>query len=230
MREWWTKLRRTLTGRRAIAEDLTEEIESNLALETEDNIAKGMRPDEAHNAARRHFGNETLTRERAQDAWSFASLETFLQDIRYGLRAIRKSPAYSLIVILTLALGIGANTAIFSVVNSVLLKPLPYPNAERLVWLGESHAKAEGISITWGNFRAWQKYNRSFEDMAAFQMDHFTLTGRQEPLFTRAGEVTSGFFGLVGTKPLLGRIFTDEEDDTDSGGKRDCSALRQELF
>src|SRR5438552_10259840 len=155
-----------------------------------------MPPDEARNAARRHFGNATLTRERAQDAWSFASLETFLQDIRYGLRAIRKSPAYSLIVILTLALGIGANTAIFSVVNSVLLKPLPYPNAERLVWLGESHAKAEGISVTWGNFRSWEKYNHSFEDMAAFVMDHFTLTGRQEPLFTRAGLVTAGFFRM----------------------------------
>ncbi|HEY6392766.1 MAG TPA: ABC transporter permease, partial [Bryobacteraceae bacterium] len=208
------KLRRTLTGRRAIAEDLTEEIESNLALETEDNIAKGMRPDDARAAARRRFGNATLTKERAQDAWSFASLETFLQDIRYGLRTIRKSPVYSLIVILTLALGIGANTAIFSVVNSVLLKPLPYPGAERLVWLGESHAKAEGISVTWMNYRAWRKYNHSFEDMAAFQMDHFTLTGRQEPLFTAAGLVTSGFFPLVGAKPLLGRVFTDEEDHT----------------
>jgi len=212
MREWWSKVRRTLTGRRGIAEDLTEEIESNLAFEIEDNIAKGMPPHEARIAARRHFGNATLTRERAQDAWSFASLETFLQDIRYGLRAIRKSPVYSLIIILTLALGIGANTAIFSVVDSVLLKPLPYPGAERLVWLGESHAKAEGISVTWGNYRAWQKYNRSFEDMAAFVMDHFTLTGRQDPLFTRAGLVTAGFFRIVGTKPLLGRVFTDEED------------------
>jgi len=212
MREWWSKVRRTLTGRRAIVDDLTEEIESNLALETDDNIAKGMPPHEARTAARRHFGNATLTKERAQDAWSFASLENFLQDIRYGLRAIRKSPAYSLIIILTLALGIGANTAIFSVVDSVLLKPLPYPGAERLVWLGESHAKAEGNSVTWGNYRAWGKYNHSFEDMAAFVMDHFTLTGRQEPLFTRAGLVTAGFFRMVGTKPLLGRVFTDEED------------------
>ena len=212
MREWWSKLRRTLTGRRAIAEDLTEEIESNLALETEDNITKGMGPDEARRAARRHFGNATLTRERAQDAWRFTNLETLMQDLRYGLRAIRKSPVYSLIIILTLALGIGANTAIFSVVDSVLLKPLPYPSPERLVWLGESHAKAEGISVTWGNFRAWQKYNRSFEDMAAYQYQQFTLTGRGEPLSTSAGLVTNGFFGMVGSKPLLGRVFTEEED------------------
>jgi predicted permease len=212
MREWWSKVRQTLTGRQAIAEDLTEEIESNLALETEDNIAKGMRPDEARTAARRRFGNATLTKERAQDAWTFASLETLLQDLRYGLRGICKSPTYSLVVILTLALGIGANTAIFSVVNSVLLKPLPYPDAERLVWLGESHAKAEGISVTWGNFRAWQKYNRSFEDMAAYEAQQFTLTGRGEPLSTMGGLVTNRFFGLVGSKPLLGRVFTEQED------------------
>ncbi len=213
MREWWAKFRRVLTGaRRGIAEDLSEEIESNLALETEDNIAKGMQPDDARRAARRHFGNATLTRERAQDAWSFMSLENFLQDVRYGLRGIRKSPTYSLIIILTLALGIGANTAIFSVVNSVLLKPLPYPDSERLVWLGESHAKAEGISVTWVNFRAWQKYNRTFEDMAAYQTQQFTLTGRGEPLSTMAGLVTNRFFGLVGSTPLLGRVFTEEED------------------
>src|SRR5258708_3018001 len=180
MREWWSKLSLTLTGRRAMAEDLTEEIESNLALETEDNIAKGMRPDEARRAARRRFGNATLTREPAHYAWRFTCLETFLQDLRYGLRAIRKSPAYTLVIIFTLALGIGANTAIFSVVNSVLLKPLPYPGSERLVWLGESHAKAEGISVTWGNFRAWQKYNRSFDDIAAYQTQQFTLTRRGE--------------------------------------------------
>src|SRR5712692_8692613 len=143
---------------------------------------------------------------------AFSNLEIFWRDARYGARMLRRNPSFAAVVVLTLALGIGANTAIFSVVDSVLLKPLPYPSPERLVWLGESHAKAEGISVTWGNFRAWQKYNRSFEDMAAFQMDHFTLTGRQEPLFTRAGEVTSDFFGLVGTKPVLGRVFTDEED------------------
>lgn len=212
MREWWSKLRRTLTLRRGWSDDLAEEIESNLHLAAEDHQAHGMQSDQARAAARRSFGNPTLISEKARDTWTFPRFETFVQDLRYGARNIRKSPGYSLVVILTLALGIGANSAIFSVVDTVLLKPLPYPSAARLVHLAETHAKAEGISVTWGNYRAWRKYNRSFEDMAGFQLDHLTLTGLDEPLFTAAGEVTSGFFGLVGAKPLLGRVFTDEDD------------------
>ena len=202
MREWWSKLRLALGGRRAMSDDLADEIQSNLELEAEDR----------QSSARRHFGNATLIKEQALEAWTFPRLETFLEDLRYGLRGLRVSPAYSLVVILTLALGIGANTAIFSVVNSVLLKPLPYPGAERLVWLGESHGKAQGISVTWGNYRAWRKYNRSFEDTAGYQWGHFTLTGRGEPLFTRALEVDSSFFRMLGVKPVLGRTFTEEED------------------
>ena len=212
MREWWSKLRYALTGRRAIPDDLAAEIQSNLELETDDQLARGIPADQARTEARRHFGNPTLIKERAQEAWTFPRFETFLQDLRYGLRGILKSPGYSLVVILTLTLGIGANSAIFSVVDAVLLKPLPYPDAERLVWLGESHAKAEGISVTWGNYQAWKKYNHTFEEMAGYQWNQFTLTGRGEPLFTRAIEVDSAFFRLVGARPVLGRVFTAEED------------------
>ena len=212
MREWWSKLRNAFTGRRAISDDLGAEIQSNLELETDDHLARGIAPDQARTQARRHFGNPTLIQERAQEAWTFPRFETFLQDLRYGVRGIWKSPGYSLVVVLTLTLGIGANTAIFSVVDAVLLKPLPYPDAERLVWLGESHAKTEGISVTWGNCRAWKKYNHTFEDMAGYQWNQFTLTGRGEPLFTRAIQVDSAFFSLLGAKPALGRVFTAEED------------------
>jgi putative ABC transport system permease protein len=212
VREWWSKLRNALTGRRAISDDLAAEIRSNLELETDDHLARGIQPDQARTEARRRFGNPTLIKERAQEAWTFPRFETFLQDLRYGLRGVLKSPGYSLVVILTLTLGIGANTAIFSVVDAVLLKPLPYPDADRLVWLGESHAKAEGISVTWGNYRAWKKYNRTFDGMAGYQWNNFTLTGRDEPLFTRAIQVDSHFFSLLGAKPVLGRVFTAEED------------------
>jgi putative ABC transport system permease protein len=212
VREWWSKLRQTAQGRRAIGDDLAEEIQSNLELEAEEQLARGTPAGDARNAARRHFGNATLVMENAREEWTFARLETFFQDLRFGLRGIRKSPGYSLVVILTLTLGIGANTAIFSVVNSVLLKNLPYPNAERLVWLGESHEKAEGISVTWGNYRAWRKYNRSFEEMSGYQWTQFTLTGREEPLLMRAIQVNSSFFSLLGVRPLLGRVFTAEED------------------
>ena len=216
MREWWSKLRRLLAGRRGLANDLRSElaaeIDAHLAFEIQENIARGMPPDEARAAARRHIGNLTQIQERAADAWSFPSLETIAQDLRYGLRGIRRSPGFSLIVVLTLALGIGANTAIFSVVNAVLLRPLPYPAAERLVRLGESDPNAEGISVTWVNYRHWRNENHSFEDMAGLDTTHLTLTGRGEPLFTRAGVVTHTFFGLVGAHPLLGRVFNAADD------------------
>jgi putative ABC transport system permease protein len=211
-REWLSKLQRVVAGRRGLADDLHAEIDAHLEFEIQENIACGMPPDEARAAARRHVGNLTQIEERARDAWGFPSLETVAQDLRYGLRGLRRSPGFSLVVVLTLALGIGANTAIFSVVNAVLLRPLPYPAAERLVELGESDPEAEGISVTWVNYQHWRNENRSFEDMAGFHTAHVTLTGRGEPLPARAATVTSGFFGLTGAKPLLGRVFGDADD------------------
>src|SRR4029077_7327769 len=102
------------------------------------------------------------------------------------LRGIRRSPSFFVVVILTLALGIGANTAIFSVIYSVLLRPLPYPNGERLVWLGESTPRASGISVTWINFQHWRSENHTFEDLAGFSRADFTLTGRGEAVLTHA--------------------------------------------
>ncbi len=212
LREWYSKLCRLLTGRRSLATDLDAEIESHLEMEIQDRIARGLSPDEARSAARRHIGNLTRIQERTRDAWIFPALETAAQDLRYGLRGIRRSPGFSLVVVLTLALGIGANTAIFSLVNAVLLRPLPYPAAERLVMLGESDPKAEGISVTWINYEHWRDENRSFENMAGFHTAHLTLTGRGEALLTRAGIVTHGFFGLIGARPLLGRAFNAEDD------------------
>jgi putative ABC transport system permease protein len=138
--------------------------------------------------------------------------EVFLRDLRYALRGLRRAPSFSAIVILTLALGIGANTAIFSVVRAVLLKPLPYPEAERLVRLGESTGEATGISVTWINYLHWRNENHTFDALAGFEQGHFTLTGRGEPLFTRAVMVSRGFFPLLGRKPLLGRHFIDSDD------------------
>jgi predicted permease len=212
MREWWSKICSVFDLRRGLDGDLSDEMQAHIDLMTSENLERGMPPAEARAAARRAFGNLSRTQENARQAWQFLRFETILQDVRYGLRGIRKSPSFSLVVILTLALGIGANTAIFSVVYSVLLRPLPYPHGERLVRLGESTAKAAGISITWINFEHWRHDNDSFENMAAFASEDLTLTGRGDAVLTHEALVTSSFFSLTGARPALGRLFTDPDD------------------
>lgn len=210
MRTLWAKLKALF--KRPPFDDLSREIEAHLALEIEDRIAAGLSPDAARHAAQVHFGNRTLVAEKARDAWTFPRLESFLQDSRYALRALRRAPAFSATVILTLALGIGPTTAIFSVVDTVLLRPLPYPNGERLVRLQESTAKVSGFSVAWLNYNHWRDENHSLEGLAAYQFAHHTLTGRGEPLLTRAAVVTANLFPLTGGRPLLGRLFTANDD------------------
>lgn len=212
MREFLSKFRSLFTGRESISEDLEQEIQANIELATQDRLADGMSHEQARAAAARHFGNTTRIKENAREAWTFPRFETFLQDIRYGVRSLRGQKALAIIVILTLALGIGATASISSVVYYALLRPLPYPNGERLVWLGESTAKAQGISVTWVNYQHWRAENHSFEKMAAFEGSGQTLTGLGEPLLARALLVTPGFFPLLGERPLLGRTFTDADE------------------
>jgi putative ABC transport system permease protein len=191
-------------------------MDAHLQFLMDENLERGMRPEDARAVARREFGNMTRVRERSYHSWQFPAVESLMQDIRYASRGIWKARVFSLIVILTLAVGIGANTAIFSAVYAVLLKPLPFPSGERLVWLGESSAKATGISVTWLNYEHWRTENRSFESMAGFQKMDFTLTGRGQAVLTRAGLVTNDFFRLTGSHPIMGRLFTasDEESQT----------------
>ena len=172
-----------------------------------------MAPDEARAAAQREFGNATLVRERSYESWQFRGLETLLQDVHYASRGILRAPVFSLIVILTLAVGIGANTAIFSALYTVLLKPLPFPNGERMTVLGESTVKAEGISVTWLNFEHWRMENHSFEAMAGFETAPFTLTGRGQAIVTQAAMVTSEFFQLTAARPLMGRLLNASDSD-----------------
>ena len=213
MREAWSKIRRFFTSRRGLSNELNEEMESHLQFLVERNMDRGMPPEEARFAAHREFGNQSTVRERAYTAWQFPSLETLFQDIRYGVRGILRAPTFAFIVILTLAIGVGANTAIFSVVYAVLLEPLPFPDGQRLIWLGEDVSKAEGgISVTWLNFEHWKNENHSFESMAGFQTADHTMTGRGQALLTHAGVVTSEFFALTGSRAVLGRLFTASDD------------------
>jgi predicted permease len=219
MRQWWSKVARALGRRRNLANELQQEMDAHLQFLIDEKLEHGMPPDEARVAARRHFGNPTTVRERSYQSWQFPTFESLLQDLRYATRGIWKARGFSLVVILTLAVGIGANTAIFSAVYAVLLKPLPFPLGERLVWLGESSAKASGISVTWINFMHWRAENHSFETMAGFENTDLTLTGRGQATLTHAGVVTSEFFPLTGSRPMMGRLFTTSDGEPQSAAR-----------
>jgi putative ABC transport system permease protein len=139
-------------------------------------------------------------------------MTNFLQDVRYGIRMLAKSPGFTAVAVITLALGIGANTAIFSVVRAVLLKSLPYPEPDRLMSIREFQTHKGDMSVSWMNFLDWRAQNQSFERMAVTRADHAVMTGAGEPTLLRAGRVSAAFFPLLGAKPILGRSFSEEED------------------
>jgi predicted permease len=140
---------------------------------------------------------------------------TLLQDLRYGLRTLRKSPAFTVIAVFTLALGIGANTAIFSIVNAVLLKPLPFPESEKLVFMTSAFEKqgvSRNFSTSYADFLDWRSTAKSFTSMASYHQDSFTLAGMDQPLHVSGETVSGDFFSILGTQPLLGRAFTRDEE------------------
>ena len=192
--------------------DLDAEIQSHLHMAARDRVAAGEDPYAARNGALREFGNVGLVKEVTREMWSGASLETFSQDLRYGVRLLAKSRAFTAIAVLTLALGIGANTAIFSVVNGVLLNPLPFPNANRIVSMFQEKPNFAKGSISYPNFLDWQRENHSFESMAAYRWSDGTITGTGAPESAHAQRVSATFFSILGVNPILGRNFTADED------------------
>jgi predicted permease len=176
-------------------------------------VERGEAVEEAERAARREFGNVELVREVTRDMWGWGSLDRMAQDLRFGMRMLAKSPGFTAVAILTLALGIGANTALFSVVNGVLLNPLPYPEPEQLVTLAESKPNFESGSISFPNFRDWRRDNRTFSRMGLTRDTSFNLTGTGDAEQVRAQFISSDFLPLLGVKPLIGRIFSEGEDE-----------------
>src|SRR4051812_29606677 len=140
------------------------------------------------------------------------SSDTFFQDLRYGVRMLAKSPGFAIIAIFTLALGIGANTAIFSVVNGVLLNPLPFPHSEQIVSLFTEMPNFKNGSISYPNFEDWRRMNRSFSSMAVYRSWGFNLVGQGEPERLHGEMISAGFFEILGVNPLMGRTFSPDED------------------
>ena len=193
-------------------QDFANELDSHLEMLTDENIRRGMTPEEARRAARIRLGGRTQLKETNRELRGLPFIETFFQDARYAFRMLRKNPGFTAVAVLTLALGIGANTAIFSVVYAVLLKPLPYANPNQLVSAFQANPRRvpeDGTSYL--NFEEWRAQNHVFTELAGINSHQLTLTGRGDPSVVDTSVVTPHHFALLDVKPLQGRIFFPED-------------------
>ena len=203
--------------RRRLYNDLSDEMQLHLDEKIEELVARGVSRAQATTAARREFGNVTLIENEGREVWRWPSIESVLADVRFAARVLRKSPGFACLAVLTLALGIGASTAVFSLVSAILLKPLPYPNPDRIV-LPEL-VSPPGVNLgseyfPWGQiqFRMLTRDSHPFQAVGAFQNDSFNLTGAGDPSSVDGFRVSAEFFPALGISPSLGRTFTAEED------------------
>jgi predicted permease len=206
---------RQLFSRRRAYGDLSDEIREHIDEKVEELVAHGMSRQDAVYAARREFGNVSMVEEDGRAAWRWTSIESLLADIRFGARTLRKSSGFTAIAILTLALGIGANTAVFSVVNSVLLKPLSYPRADELVALRQIAPGAAGLADFANGLRlspsmyfTYAEQNRTFQSFGVWVAGTANVTGLAEPEQVRTVEVTDGVLQALSVPPAVGRWFT----------------------
>jgi len=208
LRAWFFRLGGLFNKQRRDRE-LAEELESHLQMHIEDNLRAGMSGKEAHRQALIKLGGIEQTKENCRDRRGLPLLETLMQDVRYGIRMLRKNPGFAAVAVLTLALGIGASTAIFTVINAVMLRPLPYAHPERLAMLWPQQPM---VSVSKAEFAEFRKQSRSFETVAVFTGWSFTITGKGEPEELPGARATTSLFATLGVRPLLGRTFLPEED------------------
>ncbi|MFZ0818854.1 MAG: ABC transporter permease [Candidatus Acidiferrales bacterium] len=195
---------RNLWKKNSLDRNLDDELRAHLEMRADDSVASGISSDEARYDAQKRFGNATLMKERPRDMDIFAWPESVAQDIRFGIRTLRKNPGFTAVAILTLALGIGANTAIFSVIDGILLSPLPYEQPQQLVAMSHNDSLMNVIDF--------QRQNRSFSQGGGINVESMDYTSGTEPAQVHAGLVDAGFLETLGVPPMLGRIITPEED------------------
>ena len=219
--------RRTATAR------LNEELEFHLEQQVAENIARGLSPEEARSAALRSFGNPALLRDQARSSWSWNWIESFVHDVRYGARTLSRSPGFSLVAILVIALGIGATTSLFTIVRAVLLKPLPFRDPGKLVMVYEHFRGTTSANdfnvVAPADFRDWRQKTHGFQDMSAWRRYTSDLTGdhAELPEVVQAAGGSSNLFSLLGVQPALGRTFAPDED---TPGGRHVVLLTWSLF
>jgi predicted permease len=202
---WWRR-------RRNREQDLERELRSDLELEAEEHRDQGLSPETVRNAAHRALGNATYLKEDVRATRGWSCLERLKQDIHYGFRGMRRSPGFTVTAVLSLAFGIGANTAIFSMVNAVLLRPLPYREPDRLVMLWEQDRKGNDSFVAPADFQDWRRQNRSFDVVAAFIHTTFSITGGDRPERVAGELVSADLFRVLGIAPALGRSFVAEDE------------------
>jgi predicted permease len=215
-----------LFSRRRMYGELSEEIREHLEEKTEELVAGGMPRKEATYAARREFGNINLVEENGRDVWRWLSIENFLADVRYGLRMLQRNPVFTAVGLLTIAIGIGANAAVFSVVNSVLLKPLNYPKPQELVALHQIAPGAAGLAdfrngllLSPSMYFTYAEQNRTFQALGVWIPDTANVTGLAEPEQVRAVNVSDGVLQTLAVPPTLGRWFS-QADQIPNGPER----------
>jgi predicted permease len=218
---WWNEVKflaRKLNRRRA-EQELEEEIRTHLQMETQEHMDAGLPPDEARYAAQRNFGGVLLSREKSRDVWGFRTLEMLWQDLRYGVRVLVKQPGFTVIAIITLALGIGANTAIFSVINALILSPLAIaePQQVAVIWRTPKDKRTESY-VSYMELQDWQAQNQSFEAIAGYKPSGFVLLNEGQAELIQGMRVTSNFLSLLKVNLFRGRDFQFEEEKTGAQG------------
>ncbi len=197
--------------------EIEEEMQFHLAEEARLREGRGEPTEASRRSALQAFGNYALAKEVTKEMWGWSWLERAVEDLRFAARMLRKSPAFTALAVTALALGIGATTSMFSVVRSILLRPLQFPNPDRLVMIWELPPRSSHRNVVQtGNFLDWRKRNHSFENVAAMFQIPFNLEGSSEPVQIPALRVTAGFFEILGTSPLLGRSIRTEDDVADT--------------
>jgi len=203
---------------RRFDDDLRAEMQAHLDEKADELMAEGASPRDARAAARRRFGNQTWLQERCRERWSFALADELLQDLRYTIRMLRRNPAFSAVAVLSLALGIGANSVIFSTVDGVLLRSLPYPHAGRLfaMWSRSASHGAENMHVSPADFYDWRAQSHAFESLAAYASWPMNLTDVDEPRRLETELVSASLFQALGSRAQLGRTFAPDEDQEQS--------------
>ena len=214
-----------LFARRRLYRELSEEIQSHLDEKVEELVADGMPREEAMQSARREFGNVGLIEENSREVWTWPSVEEFFFDVRYGLRGMRRNPVFTTVALLTVAIGIAANAAVFTVVNSVLLKPLNYPKAEELVSLHQIAPGAEGLAdfesgllLSPSMYFTYAEHNQTFQSLGVWIPGTANVTGLAEPEQVRTVAVSDGVLQTLGVPPAVGRWFSQVDQVPNASG------------